>query len=115
MPLLTGSRRNIEARSPGFVNDLLRALGEGYNLRALDFSELNLRESVLAVRHTDVVVGVHGAGLVWSMFMEPKQSGLIEIFGDDRIHVRTSWSHRRCALPSCCSRLKGRAWRGVVV
>ena len=49
----------------------------------VDFGKISAKESVKIVSSSDVMVGVHGAGLMWSAFL-PRHGGLVEIFGGDR-------------------------------
>ena len=58
-------------------------LGPGYNLTSVDFGQLSTRESIQVVSQSDIMVGVHGAGLIWSAFL-PIHGGLLEVFGGDR-------------------------------
>ncbi|KDD75600.1 hypothetical protein H632_c599p3 [Helicosporidium sp. ATCC 50920] len=46
---------------------------------AVDFAALRLRDQALLVRGTDVLVGMHGAALSWSLFMRP-EAGLLELW-----------------------------------
>lgn len=49
----------------------------------VDFGKLTAGESVRLVSDSDYMIGVHGAGLMWSAFL-PRHSVLVEIFGGDR-------------------------------
>jgi protein O-GlcNAc transferase len=48
-------------------------------IRAVDFASISLREQIVLMRETDVLVGVIGAGMTHSMFL-PKESAVAEIF-----------------------------------
>ena len=48
------------------------------NVTLVDFAELPLREQVQLAMNTDVLVGVHGAGLTHSLWLEPT-SAVVEI------------------------------------
>ena len=63
---------------------LRNALGPAYNITPVDFGQVHTaRQSIVTVSQADIMVGVHGAGLMWAAFM-PIHGGLIEIFGGDR-------------------------------
>lgn len=47
---------------------------------------ISFKDQVKIVFHADILIGVHGAGLTYSMFMKP-ESHLVEIFMDDRTSV----------------------------
>lgn len=65
-------------------DELLASLQQhGYDIRKVDFGRLSAAESVAVVSAADVMIGVHGAGLMWSAFL-PRHGGLVEIFGGDR-------------------------------
>ena len=49
------------------------------SIRTVDFASLTFQEQLKVVRNTDVLVGVHGAGMVHTMFMTP-DSASVEIF-----------------------------------
>jgi len=48
------------------------------NVRVVVFESLTVREQMAIVVDTDVLIGVHGAGLQWAIFMRPR-SAVIEI------------------------------------
>eukprot|EP01105_Mastigella_eilhardi_P020033 TRINITY_DN4749_c0_g1_i1.p1 TRINITY_DN4749_c0_g1~~TRINITY_DN4749_c0_g1_i1.p1 ORF type:complete len:535 (-),score=106.15 TRINITY_DN4749_c0_g1_i1:43-1617(-) len=55
----------------------------GVAFAAVDFARLNLREQLETVARTDVLVGMHGAGLMQSVFMsadESEHTVVVEIF-----------------------------------
>jgi len=56
----------------------------GLSIRVVDFGLLSAKESVQVALNTDVLMGVHGAGLMWSAFMVPGKSSVVELFGGDR-------------------------------
>ncbi len=81
-----------------WIDSLGALLGDGYKIKVVDFGILSLFESVNVVKQSDIMVGAHGAGLMWSVFLpfgksgEPTDStseskGLVEIFTGDRAHV----------------------------
>ncbi|KAK8855169.1 hypothetical protein PGQ11_011081 [Apiospora arundinis] len=54
-------------------------------VRSVDFAAMTFREQIEIARETDVLVGVHGAGLTHALFMSSKRNGgrggaVIEIF-----------------------------------
>ena len=81
-----------------WIDSLGALLGDGYKIKAVDFGSLSLLESANVVEQSDIVVGAHGAGLMWSVFLpfgksgEPTNStseskGLVEIFTGNRSNV----------------------------
>jgi protein O-GlcNAc transferase len=48
-------------------------------VQAIDFAAYSLKEQIRIARKTDILVGIHGAGLTHSLFLEPS-SAVIEIF-----------------------------------
>ena len=63
---------------------LREALGPDFRLRVVDFGRLDGPESIAAVESAQVLIGCHGAGLTFGMFMKPSQSAIVEIFGGNR-------------------------------
>jgi hypothetical protein len=59
----TGTR-NLEKHEPAFLSNLEQSLGEQYLIKAVDFGALDFDEALVAVNECDVLVGVHGAGMV---------------------------------------------------
>ena len=61
--------------------ELLRQEYQDSNIRVelVDFAAMGFKEQLEKVTKTDVLVGVHGAGMVHTMFMEPN-SAVVEIF-----------------------------------
>jgi hypothetical protein len=61
------------------------SLSESYaiELKSVRFELLSLAEQLEEVSATDVLVGMHGAGMVFSMFM-PQSSKVVELFTMDR-------------------------------
>ncbi|KAL7535507.1 hypothetical protein ACHAXR_007931 [Thalassiosira sp. AJA248-18] len=75
--------RNI-AEEEALVRAVQSSLGSKYNIRRVNFgNNMTTADSVSAASNSQIMVGVHGAGLVWSGFMK-QHSGLVEIFGGDR-------------------------------
>jgi protein O-GlcNAc transferase len=52
------------------------------DIQAIDFADHSLRDQIRTVRKTDVLVGIHGAGLTHSIFLEPG-SAVIEILPEE--------------------------------
>ncbi|KAL7520963.1 hypothetical protein ACHAWX_005652 [Stephanocyclus meneghinianus] len=67
----------------GLLQVLSEYLGPGYSITKIDFGTISTRKSIEIASQTDILIGVHGAGLIWAAFM-PIHGGLIEIFGGDR-------------------------------
>lgn len=92
-PTLTAPRLNvtlIHRRSSrklmgldSFLLDAARArFAEDADVRLVDFAELTLREQIQVSRDSDVLVGMHGAGLTQAMFMEEGHGVVVEIQPD---------------------------------
>ncbi|KAL3805937.1 hypothetical protein HJC23_007898 [Cyclotella cryptica] len=62
---------------------LTEYLGPWYSITKVDFGTISTRKSIEIASQTDILMGVHGAGLIWAGFM-PIHGGLVEIFGGDR-------------------------------
>jgi protein O-GlcNAc transferase len=58
---------------------------ENFALNIVDFASIPLREQISIVRNTDVLVGVHGAGLTHDMFLSPR-SAVVEILPSELAH-----------------------------
>ena len=56
---------------------------EPIEISSVDLGSFTMNDAMDLMRHTDILIGVHGAALVWSMFL-PEGAGLIELFGGDR-------------------------------
>lgn len=66
-----------------FLLDAARARFAGEaDIHLIDFAELTLREQIQVSRDTDVLVGMHGAGLTQAMFMEEGRGVVVEIQPD---------------------------------
>lgn len=69
-------------------DDLLSTLRSNYpdiTINVVDFATINLREQIRIVANTDILAGVHGAGLTHAMFL-PEGSALVEIQPMDVFH-----------------------------
>jgi hypothetical protein len=90
--------KRIMGNETGWIESMGSLLGSGYSITVVDFGTLSTLESIRLVAHSDIMLGVHGAGLVWSVFLplplrkpgssnsnsNSANSGLVEIFGGDR-------------------------------
>ncbi|CAJ2502699.1 Uu.00g100930.m01.CDS01 [Anthostomella pinea] len=56
------------------------------DVRMVDFAALPFSEQVRVARETDVLVGVHGAGLTHSMFLRPGAAAVVEIQPNEMDH-----------------------------
>ncbi|KAK5743477.1 hypothetical protein LTR17_002652 [Elasticomyces elasticus] len=56
----------------------LQARFTDVTMRLVDFSQLSFREQLQIARSSDILVGVHGAGLTHAMFLKPSSS-IVEI------------------------------------
>ncbi|KAK8019122.1 hypothetical protein PG990_004260 [Apiospora arundinis] len=63
------------------------------DVHLIDFEGMSFREQVETARDTDVLVGMHGAGLTHAMFMEEGRGALVEIQPDRLCH----WGFRNVA------------------
>ncbi|KAM3498229.1 hypothetical protein MY11210_009686 [Beauveria gryllotalpidicola] len=65
--------------------EALRAAVPHIKLDVVDFASMPLHQQVQVARYTDVLLGVHGAGLTHSMFMKPG-AVLVEVLPADFTH-----------------------------
>lgn len=56
------------------------------DVHLVDFAGMSFREQIEAARDTDVLVGMHGAGLTQAMFMEEGRGAVVEIQPDRLCH-----------------------------
>jgi hypothetical protein len=66
------------ANEEELLNRLATELPKGVRVQRKDFAEYQWAEQVALARNTTVLVGMHGAALVWSMFLEPG-GGVLEM------------------------------------
>lgn len=70
----------------GLDGHLFEALQTGWSevadFRIVDFASMPFQEQIKIARDTDVMVGMHGAGLTQTMFMEEGRGALVEIQPD---------------------------------
>lgn len=59
--------------------DSLRARFPHVRVRSVDFGALSLPEQIRTAQDTDILVGVHGAGLTHTMFLREGASAVVEI------------------------------------
>jgi hypothetical protein len=79
--IYTPTRPFVEEKE--LVHNIGLKLGNNYKIEIVNFGNISPRESIRIASQSQIFVGVHGAGLVWSGFMSP-HSGLLELFGGDR-------------------------------
>jgi hypothetical protein len=60
----------------------LRATYPNINITAVDLAAYAFADQLEIIRNTDILVGIHGAGLVHSLFLPPR-SAVVEIFPAD--------------------------------
>ncbi|EPS39703.1 hypothetical protein H072_6513 [Dactylellina haptotyla CBS 200.50] len=77
-----GSRKL--SNSADLTAELIKAYPK-INVNIVDMAKLTLREQINIVAHTDVLVGVHGAGHTHGFFL-PAQSSVVEILPIDLKH-----------------------------
>ena len=63
----------------------ISSLSDKIEIREVDFADFTMREQLRLVRETDVLVGVHGAGLTHAMFLKPG-AAVAEIIPPDLNH-----------------------------
>lgn len=75
----------------GLDTHLLSAMNKRFSsvadIRLVDFAAVPFREQIVLARDTDVLVGMHGAGLTHAMFMEEGRGALVEVQPDRLCHV----------------------------
>jgi protein O-GlcNAc transferase len=79
-PTITFIDRKSKRRLIG-QETLLASLKKKYpnaNVQTVDFADHSLEDQIRIARKTDVLVGIHGAGLTHSIFLEP-ESAVVEI------------------------------------
>lgn len=57
------------------VSDLL----PGHEVLGVQIDQLSMREQLATISNTDILIGMHGAGLTHALFL-PKTSGLVELY-----------------------------------
>jgi hypothetical protein len=57
-----------------------------YEFKLVNFGELTPAASIEEATNADIILGVHGAGLMWAGFL-PRHGGLVELFPDGLQHV----------------------------
>lgn len=64
-------------------NEVIHKIETHHSVKMIDLASLKTYDILKLVRNAEALVGVHGAGLVWSLFMK-QRSKLFEIFGGNR-------------------------------
>lgn len=87
-----GSRQlmGLDTHLFGAVRDKFDSVAD---VRLVDFEKMPFRAQVELARDSDVLVGMHGAGLTHTMFMEEGRGALVEIQPDRLCH----WGFRNVA------------------
>jgi hypothetical protein len=65
-------KRSID-KEDEFLKQLDKKLGDRYNLTRVDFGSETTIDSVKIASRSQIFVGVHGAGLMWSAFLRSIQ------------------------------------------
>lgn len=82
--------RKDSRRLVGLDSHLLEAMKTRFSqvadFQLVDFAGLPFREQIEIARDTDVLVGMHGAGLTHAMFMEEGRGALVEVQPDRLCH-----------------------------
>ena len=88
--ILFSQRRRIPSKNIGRIlvneKEVLGVLNEGnmVDIRAVDLAELSFRDQLAAVRSSNIIIGVHGAGLMNIMFAA-EEAILLEIHPSYRL------------------------------
>lgn len=109
----TSSRRLIDDEL--YLNKVKEALPH-ITVRSVDFATLSLQEQLKIVQETDVLVGVHGAGLTHGMFMQPR-STIVELLPSDLNHkgfrnMAMLMDHAYLSVHSSPKSKTGNDWHG---
>ncbi|CAN8096632.1 unnamed protein product [Discula destructiva] len=87
---VTFIRRKGSRRLMGLESHLLEKaqalFSDKADVRLVDFEDMPFREQIQLARDTDVLVGMHGAGLTHAMFMEEGRGAVVEIQPDRLCH-----------------------------
>jgi hypothetical protein len=78
----TGHPIGRRIRNTGALVEMLRQIPRVI-VSAIDYAEFDFDQQVNISKGTDILVGMHGAGLIQSMFL-PRHAGLLEFFCPDR-------------------------------
>lgn len=80
VPLITIIDRKATRKIWDFerILNLAKSHFPGANVTAVDFAQLSLRDQIDLATKTDILVGIHGAGLTHSLWLNPK-AAVIEI------------------------------------
>ena len=88
--ILFSQRRRIPSKNIGRIlaneKEVMDVLREGnmINVRSVDLAELSFRDQLAAVRSSNIIIGVHGAGLMNIMFAA-EEAILLEIHPSYRL------------------------------
>ena len=76
--------RNGILYNPSNWDDVIKTINKVYHsVKVFELASLTMYNILQLIHNAEALVGVHGAGLVWSLFMRQK-SKLFEIFGGNR-------------------------------
>lgn len=70
---------NRNLRGQQYLLESLKRRFEGIEVTAVDFATIPFEEQLRIIQRTDVLVGVHGAGLTHTMFLRDDVTALVEI------------------------------------
>lgn len=75
------NRSNRVGRVIANIDDLVKDLKHdpSIDVQVVDFATIPLREQIRIIRNTNILVGIHGAGLFHMMFL-PKEAVVVELF-----------------------------------
>lgn len=78
------------------LESLVHELYPNHSIASIQTDKLTMRDQLSAIVNTDILIGMHGAGLTLALFL-PKHAGLVEIYpkywSSDNAHFRaiTRW------------------------
>lgn len=79
---LSNGRVNVRVRKISNEDEIVAALQKAFpsaEIRKTDMAALSIKEQLDLIHHTDILVGMHGAALGFSMILPPN-AGVLELF-----------------------------------
>lgn len=81
-----GASRKLMGLDSFLLDEMKSKFGHLADINLIDFAEYPFHEQIAIARDTDVLVGMHGAGLTHIMFMEEDKGAVVEIQPDRLCH-----------------------------